>query len=1008
MSTFSTKTIKELIDEARLVLGGQAVDPNRLVELARNLSNRNEFSYSRKLYNRALILQNSQFTKEQRRQYGQKLALTTYKDTALPADQRFYQALSILDKADDLATTIDRETLGLASSIHKRLWEVEGGRENLEKAYAYSRRGSLVPVIDHDSPYYNHINAAFLLDQLADLEEGALDSQINWGGPMDFGQESSSRPLPLEADKSDRLENDGPDAEKEEGATESRRQHSTLDCVRLRRREATCLREKIRDDLADYETKDRFKRDFWIEVTLAQAYFGLGDYVETEATLRRAVTAYADVSEWQIYSTFEQLVKLAQLIDTRERRESSRKIHAWKEKLKEFLFETDLHQNKRRELNDTIQEEESRRAQRKTDRHKCLKALFTGKNVPNPGAAFQNLYTGKIGVALSGGGFRASLFHIGVLAKLADLGVLNRIEAVSCVSGGSIIGAHYFLELCRLYQVDGKRDQDLSENDYIGIVKNLERDFLKGVQKNIRTRVISNLFGNLRMIFSSKYSRTQRLGELYEKHIYSRVKDRQDHRARWLDEMKIMPIDEPCNFNPRRDNWKRTNKIPIMILNATSLNTGHVWQFTASYMGEPPGSINTEIDAGYRLRRMYYPEAPGPYQNKEKALRRIRLGYAVAASSCVPGMFEPLSLPELYPGKTVQLVDGGVFDNQGIASLLEQDCSVLLVSDASGQMVVEDAPRRGLLNVINRASSISQERIRWAQHRELVARKASGRLKGLMFIHLKKDLGVEPQDWIDCPDPHDSTEDARPPELRGPITRYGVRKDLQQLLSGVRTDLDSFSEGEAYALMASGYLMTEHQFADHKTDLQAAFPDITEEKRLHRNSWYFLHFVDTLKTPGLGEQLKKLLGASSVSAFKIWRLSGWLSRVVDGLLAGTAAFIVGYLLYLIRNPSEVPAELWKVKLGEVSIGDGGWSVVIELGWVLTGFTVYFLSRIVESRVIRLANWQDSLLRLILGSVASTVLFLVSWIHIKIFDKLYLWWGRTHRLIDPPRKREEDC
>src|SRR5215467_8724404 len=55
------------------------------------------------------------------------------------------------------------------------------------------------------------------------------------------------------------------------------------------------------------------------------------------------------------------------------------------------------------------------------------------------------------------------------------------------------------------------------------------------------------------------------------------------------------------------------------------------------------------------------PFAPPDYQH-------FRLGHAVAASSSVPGLFEPLVLPDLYKGKTVRLVDGGVYDNQGTAS----------------------------------------------------------------------------------------------------------------------------------------------------------------------------------------------------------------------------------------------------------------------------------------------------------------------------------------------------
>src|SRR3970040_624926 len=58
----------------------------------------------------------------------------------------------------------------------------------------------------------------------------------------------------------------------------------------------------------------------------------------------------------------------------------------------------------------------------------------------------------KVGLALSGGGFRASLFHIGVLAQLADLGMLRRVEVISTVSGGSIIGALHYLYLRALLE----------------------------------------------------------------------------------------------------------------------------------------------------------------------------------------------------------------------------------------------------------------------------------------------------------------------------------------------------------------------------------------------------------------------------------------------------------------------------------------------------------------------------------------------------------------------------
>ena len=51
----------------------------------------------------------------------------------------------------------------------------------------------------------------------------------------------------------------------------------------------------------------------------------------------------------------------------------------------------------------------------------------------------------RIGLALSGGGFRAAAFHVGVLRKLRDLGLLKHVDLLSCVSGGSIVGAYLAL-----------------------------------------------------------------------------------------------------------------------------------------------------------------------------------------------------------------------------------------------------------------------------------------------------------------------------------------------------------------------------------------------------------------------------------------------------------------------------------------------------------------------------------------------------------------------------------
>ena len=47
-----------------------------------------------------------------------------------------------------------------------------------------------------------------------------------------------------------------------------------------------------------------------------------------------------------------------------------------------------------------------------------------------------------IGLCLSGGGYRAALFHLGALRRLNEFGILAKLRTISSVSGGSIISAH--------------------------------------------------------------------------------------------------------------------------------------------------------------------------------------------------------------------------------------------------------------------------------------------------------------------------------------------------------------------------------------------------------------------------------------------------------------------------------------------------------------------------------------------------------------------------------------
>ena len=80
----------------------------------------------------------------------------------------------------------------------------------------------------------------------------------------------------------------------------------------------------------------------------------------------------------------------------------------------------------------------------------------------------------RIGLALSGGGSRAIAFHLGCLRALNKKGVLDNIDVISTVSGGSVIGAIYAYE-CESFEEFDKRVVELLKK---GLVKSIIREFV--------------------------------------------------------------------------------------------------------------------------------------------------------------------------------------------------------------------------------------------------------------------------------------------------------------------------------------------------------------------------------------------------------------------------------------------------------------------------------------------------------------------------------------------------
>ena len=202
----------------------------------------------------------------------QQLGLVTYKwaDQVLATDRArakaLYETAREHLKALRPAETTDAETLGLWAALHKRLFDFEGGADNLDTAIESYHRGF---AIQHD--YYNGINYAFMLDVRGAQRSGAR-------AVMDHGLAYDTRMnvIPL----------------------------CEAHLARLRNADVAPGRERAL-------LEDRY----WVTATLEEAYFATA---QTDNHIKAATEAEALAQElaqgWMRENTKQQLDTLASLL----------------------------------------------------------------------------------------------------------------------------------------------------------------------------------------------------------------------------------------------------------------------------------------------------------------------------------------------------------------------------------------------------------------------------------------------------------------------------------------------------------------------------------------------------------------------------------------------------------------------------------------------------------------------------------------------------------------------
>lgn len=356
-------------------------------------------------------------------------------------------------------------------------------------------------------------------------------------------------------------------------------------------------------------------------------------------------------------------------------------------------------------------------------------------------------------LALSGGGARAIAFHLGCLRGLHDRKLLEKVQVVSTVSGGSVIGA------CLAYW-----DVDFDEFER-RIVKLLR----KGIQRSIMRSVLFS-YETPKIIFTLLCTAIPTfligLVRLALRNIRLCIGFPTNSIEGWLASLsRSLPIwgslttafenalhrelfGDTKLADVKRPGWE-------VVINACDLRTGTAFRF---------GSRNS---GGWRYGRIKNNDIP--------------VAKAVAASAAFPLLLPPLIEYfrfERDGGATtdrVVLTDGGIFDNLGVTVLEPGRDSgisvntyfashIISLNAGPGQASGETSPYWWVSRVMQSFDTVHRK-VQDNTYARLHRYVESGQLKGFGMVYLGQDdrrLPYRPTDLVSRNDVRDYPTDFAP------------------------------------------------------------------------------------------------------------------------------------------------------------------------------------------------------------------------------------------------------
>jgi NTE family protein len=313
--------------------------------------------------------------------------------------------------------------------------------------------------------------------------------------------------------------------------------------------------------------------------------------------------------------------------------------------------------------------------------------------------------TAGAGLALSGGGFRAMLFHVGALRRLHEIGALGPVDRISSVSGGSITAAHLAL------QWDDLHAPGATVSTFVDLVQQPLFDFASS-----KLDVKSGLLGLVTPRTSIADKITGAYDELFAGARLQQLPDR-----------------------------------PRFVFCSTNMGSGALVRFAKPYSADYRIGRRDHLDLD--LGSIVAASAAFPPFLSPKVIELDDDQALTEQFPLEPGE-EPPPLADTAPyTHRLELTDGGVYDNLGLQPV--EKYHTLLVSDAGGPFAFSDSVPANWLGHMVRSWLIADNQVRSLRRQGLVdeldAERRNGAFWGIRtpyHHYAKRAIDVDPG-WAD-------------------------------------------------------------------------------------------------------------------------------------------------------------------------------------------------------------------------------------------------------------------